>query len=181
MDEQVPEKRQKQSGKLRKRKRRARRMLRDTRRYEKAGMHPDDAVLMKEQERAAPEPRDGELFTGPSSYIHEDIHRVRKLMGMGVFSPQQKDNMLRAIADLVENGRTEAIRVNAYRTIQHEIRLFAQLLGEIDVEDQYHVHLHSGQTAGQQLITKLERLLGDDTPGAGPDSAADQQGEAQGD
>lgn len=149
-------------GNDRKARRRARRQLHQTYDLEKQGVDPAEAKSIVEEERAAPEPRDGELFTGPPTYVRQDIARVRTLMTMNVFTPEQKESMLRAIAKLVDDDRTSShVKIAAYRTIQAEIKLFAQLLGELPGDEQVHqhLHLHGGKTAAQSLIGQLEKLV----------------------
>lgn len=166
------------NGKERKARRRLRRQLHHTYDLEKTGMPPEEAKLVSASERAAPEPRDGELFTGPDGYIRQDIARVRKLMTMGVFSNEQKENMLRAIGSLVDADHTSSnVKIQAYRTIQAEIALFAKLLGAMPGDENVHnhLHLHGGQSAAKTLINRLERLVYDDQRPAPANPDDDQE------
>lgn len=47
------------------------------------------------------EPLDGELFTGPASYIRMDIARINKLMCLGVFTKERRANMLRIMGGIM--------------------------------------------------------------------------------
>jgi len=154
-----------ENGKDRKARRRSRRQLHHTYDNEtKNNLPPEEAKLVCASEREAPEPRDGEIFTGPDSYVRQDIARVKKLMTMGVFTEDQKTNMLLSIAGLIDADHTSShVKIQAYRTIQEEIKLFARLLGEMPGDEQVHqhLHLHGGQSAATALINRLERLVYD--------------------
>jgi hypothetical protein len=155
----------KNSGKDRKLRRRARRQLQHTYDYEKDGMQPAEAKAVCASEREAPEPRDGELFSGGSAYVRQDLSRIKKLMTLdGVLSQEQKDSMLLAIADLVHADHTSShVKIAAYRVVQQEIQLLAKLSGEMQADNiQNHLHLHGGQSAAKTLISRLERLAYDD-------------------
>ena len=114
-------------------------------------MDPAEAKEIMKETRAAPEPLDGELGTGPTWMVRQDIERISVLMQMGVFSKREKDNMLRLMGSIVANdGVPASVRIRAYSTIQAEIKLYSQLLGLLPEQedkkaDEIHLHLHGNE------------------------------------
>jgi len=167
------------SGKERKIRRRARRQLHHTYDLERVGINPADAKVIAAVRRAAPEPRDGILFTGPLEYVLQDIARIRKLRDTGYFTEKEKTNIERQMGVLVAKGGPAAVA--AYRAMHStsqrdqalelkmlEMNLKAYELERKDEADEaaeeaaenpqlhQHVHFHG---SGEPMASPIQNFL----------------------
>jgi hypothetical protein len=148
-------------------------MTHGTHDLEKKGVDPMKAKEAAAEVRAAPEPLEGELFTGPASYIRMDMARIKKLLCLGVFDDTQRDNMLRLMGGIMADPSVPAsVRVQAFRSISQEGQFLAKsLIGSVlgrrnelasdhEEKDEYHLHLHGDGTLSPaaQMIEDMQAL-----------------------
>lgn len=167
----------KKTGKERKANRRVRRQIHGTYDLEKAGIDPAESKRIAAAERAAPAPMDGELFTGPASYIKQDIKRVIEMNKHGAFTQDEWNAICRRMGELASGRAKEGTRKRSV-TDETAVKAFSALItdrknqqeaaakimqtvarlvsGEDEPQQDLHLHVHNGESQIQKALQQIQ-------------------------